>query len=665
LYRFNFISQKATELAQEVRNLGSALLAALEKKDTEELSLLRSKHEIAIQQAILDVRDKQIEEAALNIAALKKSKDLAHNREEFYGSRGFMNEWEELQTLVARGAIVSEIVATVLDATSGGSHMIPNMIVGATGVGGSPTVTVKFGGENVGSSTAQFATLFRGIAGILHSSSNLIGTMGSYKRRMDDWEFQRDLAKMEQDQIQKQIDAADIRLQIAEKEKNNQNAQLQNAQKVDEFMRTKFTNKDLYAWMSGQLSAVYFQAYQLAFDLSKKAEQAYRYELAADSNFIKFGNWDTTKKGLLSGEKLLLDIKRMEIAYMNKNKREYELTKHLSLSNIAPEALLQLRNTGKCDFTIPEVIFDMDYPGQYMRRIKAVSVTIPCIAGPYTTVACRLSLVNNKYRKNTLVKKAAEENYVEELNNDSRFVYNLGTIQSIATSSAQNDSGVFEVNFRDERYLPFEGMGTVGTWHLEMNDPSVMEQFDYQSITDVIIHLRYTAREGGSKFKKDAEDYLKSYFSGIVEKIPPGGLFKVFDLRHEFPDNWYRFMNDGGVFKANIKKEYFPYFAYTNKSTLSIKTSTLFVVLKDNIDLDKVIVKIKINETGEFMKMSQAAVKFGNAVRFFDDLTSLITDLLSISDSYNYTITFGDFSHLKEKIESIWLIQNYSIAINK
>jgi hypothetical protein len=29
--------------------------------------------------------------------------------------------------------------------------------------------------------------------------------------------------------------------------------------------------------------------------------------------------------------------------------------------------------------------------------------------------------------------------------------------QSIATSNAQNDDGMFELNFRDERYLPFEG----------------------------------------------------------------------------------------------------------------------------------------------------------------------------------------------------------------
>jgi hypothetical protein len=640
--------------------LGSALLATLEKKDAEELALLRSTHEISIQQAILEVRTKQIDEAEGNIQALIKSKELAQHREKYYGGRDFMNGWEIAQAAISGGAIISEIVATVLDATSGGTHMMPIFTVGAAGFGGSPVATVSWGGGNVGNSTAQFATLFKGIAGILHSSANLIGNIGVYRRRMDDWEFQRDLAKIEQDQIQKQIDTASIRKQIAQKEKDNQGILIQNAQKVDEFMRSKFTNTELYTWMTGQLSTVYFQSYQLAYDLSKRAEQAYRYELATDSNFIRFGYWDTMKKGLLGGEKLLLDIKRMEVSYINKCKREYELMKHISLASVAPEALMQLRNTGKCDVTIPEVLFDMDYPGQYMRRIKSVSVSIPCVAGPFTTVACRLSLVSNKYRKNTLLNAAgadAQAKYIEDFGNDDRFSYNLGTIQSIATSNAQNDSGTFEMNFRDERYLPFEGMGVIGIWHLEMNDPSSLAQFDYQSITDVIIHLRYTGREGGSRFKTNTIDYLKQYLNAIADAVPANGLFKVFDLKHEFPNNWHRFITDGsGIYHGNIKKEYFPYFTHNSTIRLSIKSSTLFVILKEDVN-----VQVDINGAAAFTNMTKDAAKFGNNVRFLDS-TRLNTDLQTMSNTFNYSIALNNFDTLAGKVEGIWLIQNYSIG---
>ncbi|WP_163460395.1 hypothetical protein, partial [Escherichia coli] len=44
-YRFNVLLAKAMEMAAELRTLGSALLAALEKRDAEHLSNLRTAHE--------------------------------------------------------------------------------------------------------------------------------------------------------------------------------------------------------------------------------------------------------------------------------------------------------------------------------------------------------------------------------------------------------------------------------------------------------------------------------------------------------------------------------------------------------------------------------------------------------------------------------------------
>ena len=88
----------------------------------------------------------------------------------------------------------------------------------------------------------------------------------------------------------------------------------------------------------------------------------------------------------------------------------------------------------------------------------------------------------------------------------------LGSIRSIVTSNAQNDDGMFETNFRDERYLPFEGAGAISTWNLELPR---LKQFDYKSISDVIIHMSYMAVdgseeivEGSTTFKdKVIEDY--------------------------------------------------------------------------------------------------------------------------------------------------------------
>ena len=48
------------------------------------------------------------------------------------------------------------------------------------------------------------------------------------------------------------------------------------------------------------------------------------------------------------------------------------MTQSFSLALLDPGALLTFRETGSCEFTIPEILFDLAYPGQYKRIIKSV-----------------------------------------------------------------------------------------------------------------------------------------------------------------------------------------------------------------------------------------------------------------------------------------------------
>jgi hypothetical protein len=382
------------------------------------------------------------------------------------------------------------------------------------------------------------------------------------------------LAKKELDQISTQIVAAEIRRDIADTELKNHDLQIENAKKTDEFMRSKYTNKDLYTWMIGQVSSVYFRAYKLAFDFAKKAERCYRFELGNDDTFIDFGYWDSLKKGLQSADRLLHDIKRMETSYLDKNKREYELTRHISLALADPLALIRLRATGVCDFEIPEALYDMDHPGQYFRRLKSVSVSLPCIAGPYTSVSAKLSLVSNKYRKNTSkTAGAADEKsaYEEVIGNDPRFVYNVGAIQSIAASNSQNDSGMFELNFRDERYLPFEGCGAVGAWRLEL--PQDVRQFSYETISDVVLHVKYTSREGGSTLRGLAANTLKDKLAEIKQQLAQTGLHVALNMKHDLPNEWHLLKTNGAV-DLTIDKSRLPYFGQTAATAIA---SVMFV----------------------------------------------------------------------------------------
>lgn len=227
----------------------------------------------------------------------------------------------------------------------------------------------------------------------------------------------------------------------------------------------------------------------------------------------------------------------MEQTYLDANTREYELTKHFSLRLHFPIAFLQLQATGTCEIDIPEWMFDLDYPGHYMRRIKNVSLTIPAVTGPYHGVHCRLTLLDSTTRISPNLAAPPHAcpdgrpgNGYPPLPDDPRIVRQYAATEAIATSSSDDD-GLFELNFRDERLLPFEFAGAVSHWRIDL--PAENNHFDIDTVTDVVLHVNYTAREGGDNLRRDAND--------IAQRHLPGAGLRYIDVQHDMPDAWHRF----------------------------------------------------------------------------------------------------------------------------
>jgi hypothetical protein len=330
---------------------------------------------------------------------------------------------------------------------------------------------------------------------------------------------------------------AKLRVAIAKRELADHDAQTANAQAVDEYLRERYTNAALYRWLGSELSRSYFQGYQLAFEIAKQAQRCYRHELGIpDASFIEFGYWDNRYKGLLAGERLLHDLRRMETSYLANNRREYELFKKISLARIDPFALLQLQRAGECYVSVPEALFELDHPSHYMRRLRSVRLSVVGNTGPFDAVPVTLTLVGSEVRTSA-TSYADPEQPVQEAG---------GATQSIATSTGQSDAGLFEANLRDERYLPFEGKGAVSNWKLEL--PKVLRSFDYGAIADVVLELSYTAREGGAAFASqvlgDASGTgLKARLDAMGLGSEDYGTGRMWGLsvRSRFPEAWAAF----------------------------------------------------------------------------------------------------------------------------
>ncbi|MFE5710294.1 neuraminidase-like domain-containing protein [Streptomyces sp. NPDC056501] len=562
-YRFATMAAKAKELTGEVKAFGAALLSAMEKRDAEALARLRSRHETAVLKAARSVREQQVREADASLQAARKQLEAADGKVEYYSSRSYMNVGEVVHTVLSAAAITHQAVAAGVDMTASAMGLIPDVKTGTP-----TTMGLTFGGQNLSQALHGLSGSLEKVASTLNSAGALAATMAGYDRRQDDWDFQADQGRTEQQQLDRQIIAAEIRLQVAEKELENHDLQLADASEADAFLYDKYTSEELYDWMAGRLATSYFQAYQLAYDLAKRAERAFRHELGVeDSDYVRFGYWDTLHKGLLAGERLGVDLGRLDAAYHEANAREFELTKRISLAQIDPVALLRLRQTGTAYLSLPEALFDLDTPGHYLRRVKSLAVTVPCVAGPYTSVNLTATLLDSTVRVDP---RLSDGTYARQ-RSDTRFRDSTGAGQSIVTSTGQDDTGLFETSLRDERFLPFEGAGAVSRWRLSL--PDEFRQFDYESIGDVVLHLRYTARDGGTALAERTVAELRTALTEWAHGDGASSLYRVFSARREFGDRWSRFLAPGEGQAARLRftvaKDRFPYVFRDERITVS------------------------------------------------------------------------------------------------
>jgi hypothetical protein len=635
LVRFDALSSKAAEICQEVKSLGANLLSTIEKQDAESISLLRAQHESVLLGLGESVKYAQWQDAIKAREGLQQSLANAMERYTYYqtllgrSASEIQNALPQLDALDTAGldnlkfhsseplmpftpvdpdistdatsvsdgelktlsrhevedinkladARIAQMTASGLESVGSGLALIPQFKAHAQPMGCG--ATVDFGGQHLHSMMSGLASIARMVSEELSFEATKTSKIGSYARRELDWILQSNNASGEINQMFKQLRGAQIREAIAQREYTNYQTQIKQSREIVDFLQGKNVNgfqmkettTGFYSVMKRQVKALHGNAFQLAFEVARKAERALQHELGDSSlSFIQFNYLDGAE-GLLAGEKLLFDIKSMEVAYQDLNQREFELTKQVSLLQVSPLALVELRATGSCAFTLPEELFDLDGPGHYFRRIKSVALTVPCVAGPYTSVNCTLTLQKSSIRTSTDV----GEGYARKGADDPRFNDFYGSIQSIVTSTGQADSGVFESG-GDARLRPFERVGVAGSqWQLTL--PSDVRQFDFNTITDIVLQVHYTARQGGDVMKTAAVQNLQNR----INKAQTVGSVQLFSVRHEFPSDWAKFQTvtiGGATLTAGLSltllPEHYPFWSQGLVGTGKLKAVEFF-----------------------------------------------------------------------------------------
>ena len=382
-YRFQFLLQRAAETAGEVSAFGAELLAAFEKGDAEFLAAMRAGHERQLLGLTEELRRLEFRDADWQVQALKKTKQAAQARRQYYAdliANGLIPGEQAYQNLTGV-SMTTRAAGNNVEAVGQVMNLIPDMTVGTAGIASSPVAVNQLPiGTKLAHAFAAAARILYTVADITGTKAGLSLTEGGWDRREADWIFQVTVLDIEIEQIERQILGAGRRRDEALRQLNNLVQQKQQAAELHDFLRDKFTNQALYLFLQQELAALHHQMFEVAWCWARQAQRAFQLERELTTqSFLSAKIWDGLHEGLLTGERLSTSLRAMEKAYHDQNRREHELVTRLSLRVDFPLAFLQLKVTGACEIEIPEWRLDREYPGHYLRRIKTVSLTIPSV----------------------------------------------------------------------------------------------------------------------------------------------------------------------------------------------------------------------------------------------------------------------------------------------
>ena len=391
-YRFTYLLEKARQYAGTVESMGGALLSALEKRDAETLANLRTTHEQHLLKMRTQLQNFEISAAEQARDGLMLQQQAAEYRRDYYRglSQTGLSGWERTQQVTRHLVTGLHEVEAVVQLVRAVLSLVPEL--------GAPTA-MKYGGIATSGAASGFASASQALAQAAEAASGSAGLEATFQRRDDDWKQQAALAQREVDQLKKQVAAAEFRIQIAERSLEVHSETLEQTEELYQFSKDRFTSLGLYTFLSTTLQRLYREAFNSALSMAVLAEQSYRFERPADTTtLLQRDYWDPSSGGLLAGERLLLDLQALERRYLETDYRELEIEQSFSLAQYDPAALAALREVGECSFKVPELFFDLAYPGHYRRRIKAVRLSLPCVVGPYANANATLKLLDSELR---------------------------------------------------------------------------------------------------------------------------------------------------------------------------------------------------------------------------------------------------------------------------
>lgn len=664
VYRFPTMLALAKERANLLSSLGNALLSASEKLDAEMLSALREVQGNQMLRLALDNQKDNVRAANWRTQLAQKTLERTIGRYFHYVNEvvpyGDLQEEIDYFTYMNIANIALGVSVTLETIAQFIKPSTPDTYTGSLGV-----MTHNPGSGNKLGQYFEIAARISNLGASIASNvaSQKITRAGLIRQEVERIQLIEDHVIMIEEN-KRQLRAAEAEERVALRNLNQHQQQIEHSNEVINFLRDKQSNQELYAYMKNELMSLYAEMYRITLDTAKKAKAAFDYEKGYNyRDFFKNIHWNNQFAGLTVGEQLLVSLHEMERDYMCKNNREYELSKPISLRLHMPEAFLKLKLTGNCHFDLTEKLFDSNHAGHYFRRINSVALTFPCVTGPYTTLNAELELTKSMVRVDPRLlcpeagccDSETTQNGYEARLGDQRIKLEYFASEAIATSTGMNDSGMAELNYRDERYLWFQYRGAISSWSLRL--PQETNHFDIEAtLQDVIMHLNYLARPGGEALQHAALETIRDYL--------PGNGKRLFSWKEDFSQQWFEFtsipVEDGfNVLKLQLARQHFPFIP--NRKVASVVRLEFYFKPNSCHDCDVITLEYKDKEDcGHGKKCKGIPIRCVRRVDWADYYHGVINlkSAICISDQ---VVEIGQFVWPKDMLtpENMYVICTY------
>jgi hypothetical protein len=515
LYRYSTLIERAKQLVQLAAQIEGSMLTALEQLATEQYALIKARQDVQLAYAGVQLQTLRVQDAMDGVILSQLQKQRAEIVTHHYQNllnKGISEHEQDQIDLLNQSAALSQASAAVNAAAAiqAGFSLEGSFLKSGSGA------------------TALVASSLGALAGAFGSQAQAAGAMAGFERRTEDWQLQAALGHQDERIGAQQLAIAQDQVRVAGQELTIAQMTADNASAIADYLANKFTNAELFQWMSQILQGVYSFFLQQATVMASLAQNQLSFQRQqVTPAFIQSDYWrvqssgnqnanSQDRMGLTGSARLLQDIYQLDQYAFQTDQRKLQLTKNISLASLAPFEFQQLRETGVIRFATPMELFDRDFPGHYLRLIRQVRVTVVALVPPPQGIRATLTssglsrvVIDGMPPQTTVIRRQPE---------------------SIALSAPVNSTGLFELQPSDGMLFPFEGTGVDTAWEFRM--PRAANPFDFASLADVLISVDYSALE--------SYDHRQLVLRTMSNRT---SFVRGYNFRFDLEDTWYDLNN--------------------------------------------------------------------------------------------------------------------------